>query len=48
MIKNSEKEKPLQEMQYKLELKQKWTNDNMGALNCKTLDRSDKDLFLQV
>ena len=35
-------------MQYKLELKQKWNNENMLALNHKALNRADKDLFLQV
>ena len=35
-------------MQYKLELKQKWNNENMLALTHKPLNRADKDLFLQV
>ena len=35
-------------MQYILELKQKWNNENMLALNHKPLNRADKDLFLQV
>jgi len=46
--KYAEKEKHLQQMQYKLELKQKWNNENMSALNHKPLNRADKDLFLQV
>ena len=46
--KYAEKEKHLQQMQYKLELKQKWNNENMLALNHKALNRADKDLFLQV
>ena len=46
--KYAEKEKHLQQMQYKLELKQKWNNENMLALNHKPLNRADKDLFLQV
>ena len=46
--KYAEKEKQLQEIKYKLELKQKWNNENMAALNQKPLNRADKDLFLQV
>lgn len=45
---NAKIKKQLQEMQYKLELKQKWDNENMKALNHKPLNRADKDLFLQV
>ena len=46
--KYAEKEKHLQQMQYKLELKQKWNNENMLALNHKPLNTADEDLFLQV
>ena len=46
--KYTEKEKLLEETQYKLELKQKWKNENMKALNHKPLNRADKDLFLQL
>ena len=46
--KYAEKEKLLKEMLYKLELKQKWNNENMAATNHKTLNRADTDLFLQV
>ena len=35
-------------MQHKLELKQKWDNENIKALNHKPLNRANKDLFLQV
>ena len=46
--KYAEKEKQLQEMEYKLQLKQKWNNENMASLNQKPTNRADKDLFLQV
>ena len=40
--------KELHKMRYKLELKQKWYDDNMKAWKHKPLNRADKDLFLQV
>ena len=46
--KYAEKDELLKEMQYKLELKQKWNNENMVTLNHKKLNRADNDLFLQV
>ena len=44
--KYAEKEKQLQEMKYKLELKQKWNNENMAALNQKPLNRPRKPFLL--
>ena len=33
-------------MQYKLDLKQKWDNENMKVLNQKPLNKAEEDLFL--